>query len=70
MENPKIEFPEVVGKSVAELNLYDDPDYGRELLIRFTDGTELSISVGVRQAVEARYYYEGKPDQPIFIRED
>ena len=70
MENPKMEFPEIVGKSVAELSVYDDPDVGREFLLRFTDGTELSVCLCVSQTIEARYYREGKPDQPIFIREE
>jgi len=30
MENPKIEFPELAGKVLAELSIYDDTLYGRE----------------------------------------
>ena len=70
MENPKLEFPEVIGKSVAELSVYDDSLYGREVLVRFTDGTQLSISVGVKQSIDARYCNEDTPDCPIFIRQD
>lgn len=70
MENPKLEFPEVIGKSVAELSVYDDALYGREVLVRFTDGTQLSLCVGVRQAVDARYCKEDSPDTPIFIRQE
>lgn len=70
MEHAKIEFPEVVGKSLAELTVYDDPAYGREVLLQFTDGTQISVCIGVRQTVDARYSREDTPDNPIFIRED
>ena len=69
MANNKLEFPEVVGKSISELSVYDDPLYGRELLVRLTDGTQLSICVGVKQSVDARYCNEDTPDIPIFRRE-
>ena len=45
MDTVKLEFPEVKGKSILELSVYDDPDYGREVLVRFTDGTQLSLCV-------------------------
>jgi hypothetical protein len=70
MESPMIEFPEVAGKSIVELSVYDDPLYGREVLVRFTDGTQLSISIEVKQSVNARYCVEETPDIPIFIRQD
>lgn len=65
MAESKIEFPEVVGKSVAELFVVEDPDFGREVLIRFSDGTQLSIAIGVRQVIDARYCDEETPDLPI-----
>jgi hypothetical protein len=70
MENAVVEFPEVKGKSVAELSVYDDAMFGREVLVRFTDGTQLSIAIGVRQSVDARYCLEESPDIPIFVRHD
>jgi hypothetical protein len=70
MESPRMAFPEVVGKSVAELSVYDDATYGREVLVRFTDGTQLSVCIGVKQSVDARYSREDTPDEPIFARED
>jgi len=65
-----MEFPEVVGKALAELSVLDDPEYGRELLVRFSDGTQLSIAVGVRQTIDARYCREEEPDKPIFVRRE
>jgi hypothetical protein len=70
MDHLRLEFPEVAGKSVLEFSVQDDPDYGREVLLRFTDGTQLSVCVGVRQTVDARYCSEDTPDQPIFVRHD
>jgi hypothetical protein len=70
MESPRMAFPEVVGKCVAELSVSDDATYGREVLVRFTDGTQLSVCVGVKQSIDARYCHEDTPDEPIFARED
>ena len=69
MSDPKLEFPEVVGKFVAELSVYEDAEFRKEVLVRFTDGTQLSIAVGVRQVVDARYCNEETPDLPIFHRQ-
>ena len=65
MSESKLEFPEVVGKSVAEVSVLDDPEFGKEVLLRFSDGTQLSIAVGARQVIDARYCNEETPDQPI-----
>ena len=69
MENTKLEFPEVAGKSISELSVYDDPLCGREVLVRFVDGTQLSLCVGAKQLVDARYCNEDTPDVPIFTRQ-
>jgi hypothetical protein len=68
MSESKLEFPEVVGKSVAEVSVLDDPEFGKEILLRFSDGTQLSIAVGVRQSVDARYCDEEMPDVPMSHR--
>ncbi len=68
MSESKLEFPEVVGKSVAEVSVLDDPEFGKEVLLRFSDGTQLSIAVGVCQTVDARYCKEETPDLPISHR--
>jgi hypothetical protein len=65
MTEQKLEFPEVAGKLVAELSVYEDAEFGKEVLVRFSDGTQLSIAVGVRQVVDARYCNEDTPDLPI-----
>ena len=70
MESTTIAFPEVVGKSVRDLSVYDDPAYGREVLVQFDDGTQLSICIGMKQTVDARYSRDDTPDLPIFTRRE
>ena len=65
MLESKLEFPEVAGKLVAELSVHEDAEFGKEVLVRFTDGTQLSIAIGVRQVIDARYCNEDTPDLPI-----
>ena len=69
MAEAKLEFPEVAGKPVAELSVYDADEYGKEVLVRFTEGTQLSIAVGVKQVIDARYCSEDTPDLPISHRQ-
>ena len=69
MSESRLEFPEVVGKQVVELFVVEDPEFGQEVLVRFSDGTQLSITVGARQVIDARYCNEETPDLPIFNRE-
>ena len=69
MDDSRIDFPEVSGKTVAEVFVNDDPVYGREVVVHFTDQTELSISVAVKQTVDARYCREGVPEPPLFSKQ-
>jgi hypothetical protein len=69
MTEAKLEFPEVIGKVVAELFVVEDPEFGKEVLVRFSDDTQLSIAVGVRQVIDARYCSEETPDLPITHRQ-
>lgn len=68
MSESKLEFPEVVGKSVAGVSVLDDPEFGKEVLVRFSDGTQLSIAVGVRRSVDVLFCNEETPDPPISHR--
>ena len=70
MENVRMDFPEVAGKTITEFSVLDDPEFGRELLLRFADGTQLSVAIGVKQTVDARYCREEEPERPIFTRRD
>jgi hypothetical protein len=55
---------------VAKLAVCDDALCGREVLVRITDGTQISICIGVEQVVEARYCKSDTPDNPIWTRQD
>jgi hypothetical protein len=69
MSESKLEFPEVVGKLVAELSVIEDPEFGKKVLVRFADGTQFSIAVSVLQVIDARFCDEETPDVPISHRQ-
>ena len=65
----RLEMPNVSGRTVDSIVLYDDPLAGRELTIRFTDETELSVMVGCRQVATVRHF-QVKNDQTLFERDE
>ena len=65
MSEQKLHFPEVVGKFVADLAVTENPEFGKEVLVKFSDRTQLSIPVGARLTVDARYCHEETPDRLI-----
>ena len=69
MTMPRLEMPNVSGKTVDSIALHDDPISGRELTIRFTDGTELSVMVGCRQIATVRHF-DVKTDKTLFERNE
>ena len=69
MSESRIDFPELAGRLIAELFIQEDPEFGREVLMRFSDGTQLSIAIGVRQVVDARYTNDDTPDLLISHRQ-
>ncbi len=56
MKRPTFDFPEVKGKTIEELVVYDDPQNGREVLMRFADETILSVVMETATAVAGRLY--------------
>jgi len=48
MTKAKLGVPDVSGKTVENIVLHDDPLSGRELTVRFTDQTELSVMLSCR----------------------
>jgi len=69
MAQERLEIPEVEGKTIRHLAVNDDPEYGREVNLQFTDGTELSLWVGVLQRVSAQFLDSGS-GRVLFERED
>ena len=53
-----IECTELVNRTVQSLKILDDPRYGREVHIEFTDGTMFTITLQVQATVEAKHYRE------------
>lgn len=56
MKRPAFDFPEVKGKTIEELIVYDDPQNGREVLVRFADNTLLSVVMETSIAVAGKLY--------------
>ncbi len=56
MKRPTFEFPEAKGKTIEELMVFDDPENGREILLRFTDETVLSVLLETSTVVTGKLY--------------
>ena len=54
-----LEFPEAINLTVQSLRVYDDPPYGREVHLAFTDGTEISIDLEISATVKGKHYRSG-----------
>ena len=58
MSKEIIECTELANRTVQNLKILDDPKYGREVHIEFTDGTMFTVTLQVQTAVEAKHYRE------------
>jgi len=56
MSHPYLELPEAAGRTVETLRVSNDPPYGREVHLTFTDGTRLSIGMEVETVVKTKHY--------------
>ena len=56
MSRPFLELPEAANLTVESLRVYDDPPYGREVHLTFTDGSQISIDLEITTAVKTRHY--------------
>jgi hypothetical protein len=54
-----VECPEVTGKTIKSLKIYEDTTDGCETLIEFTDGTSFSSSVCYQPAVKGTLFQGG-----------
>ncbi len=62
MSEPFIEYQEVSGKVVEHVRFYNNPSSVPEVLIRFEDGTSLSLKLNVGLTVEGEYYRDIQGD--------
>ena len=58
MSKEIIECTELANRTVQNLKILDDPRYGREVHIEFTDGTMFTVTLHVQATVEAKHYRE------------
>lgn len=56
MKRSTFDFPEVKGKTIEELVVFDDPQNGREVLLKFSDDTLLSVVMETATAVAGKLY--------------
>ena len=71
MSRPFLELPEAVGRTVETLRVSDDPPYGREVHLTFTDGTRLSIEMEIETMVKTKHYRMTEGDLEVLLqRED
>lgn len=56
MNRPFLELSEAANLTVRTLRVYDDPPYGREVHLAFTDGSQISIDLEVSTAAKTRHY--------------
>lgn len=56
MNRPFLELSEAANLTVQTLRVYDDPPYGREVHLVFTDGSQISIDLEVATSVKAKHY--------------
>ena len=68
MTRDYVECPEVAGKTIKALKLYEDDTDGCETLIEFTDGTSFSSSVSYQPTVKGTLF-EGGVGTPKIIRD-
>jgi hypothetical protein len=69
MSRTILELPEAANLTVQTLRVYDDPPYGREVHLVFTDGTHISIDLEIATAVKARHYRSGTDSELDTLQE-
>ncbi len=53
-----IEVPGVAGKVIQEMWVYaDDPNFGRDVLLKFTDGLEMTVTLEVKRIASVAHYW-------------
>ena len=53
------ECPEVVGKTIQALRVYQNHDEGNEVVIDFTDGTSFSCCLEIKSVLAATLFRPG-----------
>lgn len=69
MSRPFLELPEAANLTVQSLRVYDDPPYGREVHLIFTDGSQISIDLEIATTAKARHYRSDKGGEPEILHQ-
>lgn len=51
-----LEIPAAAGRTIVSMRLYSSPPYGRELLLAFSDGTELVVEINFEAKAVVKHY--------------
>lgn len=65
MHRSFLEMPEIAGKVVNTLRVYNDPPSGREVYLEFSDGTRLSIDLGVETRLCSKHFTDENGDLKV-----
>lgn len=68
MTDDFVECPEVSGKTIQSLRIYNDTGDGTELLIDLTDGTSFSFNLAVKPVAEAAVIRSGIGEPEVLHR--
>ncbi len=63
-----MECKELAGKVIESFTLYEEGDYGPEVNIEFTDGTEFNICLRTEPFIEAKHLQNGD-GEPRVLRD-
>jgi hypothetical protein len=70
MKRPAFDFPEVKGKTIAELLVYDDPQNGREIFLRFADETMLSVEMETSTTITGKFWCRDRGTLELICERD
>jgi hypothetical protein len=70
MSQSFLELPEAVGRTVENLRVSDDPPYGREVHLTFSDGTRISIEIEVETVVKTKHYCMKDGDIEVLLQRE
>jgi hypothetical protein len=70
MKRRCLEVSEAAGRTLESLRVYDDPPYGREIHLTFTDGTQMSIDLEIETVVKSKHYRVKDGDLEVLERHE
>jgi hypothetical protein len=65
MEDGYIEVTAAAGKVIQQMMVYDDPPYGGQVALKFTDGTEMVVDLEVKTNARVKLYRSSPGDMAV-----